>query len=105
MRAPQLCGNATTIPVRNPAPLMSISPPRDTWREFVEQWIAGTHLALVSVNGFARLAGVEVLTAGLGELPPDLLEGAGAFEEGPPLAGVPPPAGATAPPGLVEARA
>ncbi len=46
IRAFQLWGNATTMPVRKPLPLMSNSPPTDTWRGLVEQWMAGTQTAL-----------------------------------------------------------
>jgi hypothetical protein len=104
MRAFQLWGNATTIPLLKPAPLTRSSPPKDTWCGLVEQWIAGTHTALESVNGLERFAGARVLAAGFGELPPvDLPDGRGDFDEEPPLAGVPPPAGAAAPPGLEAA--
>src|ERR1700722_5988610 len=104
MRAFQLWGKATTIPARSPLSWMSSSPPTDSWRELVEQWIAGTHTALESVKGFTCFALVFFLAAGFGESPPvALLAGAEAFEEAPPFAGVPPPAGALVPPALCEA--
>ena len=84
MRAFQLWGKATTMPVRRPLPLISSSPPTDTWRGLVEQWIAGTHTALESVKGFTRFAVVFFL-AGFGKLPPvALVGGVEAFAE-PPL--------------------
>jgi hypothetical protein len=104
MRAPQLWGNATAIPFRNPAPLMRSSPPRDTWRGLVEQWIAGTHAAPEIVTPPARLAparlvGICALVLGFLECPPlDLLAGAGEPGEAPSPDGVLPPDGATAPP-------
>ncbi len=106
MRAFQLWGNATTMPVRKPLPLISSSPPTDTWRGLVEQRTAGTHTALESVKGFMGFALVFFLAAGFGELPPvALFVGAEVFEEAPPFAGVPPPAGALVPPAPCEASA
>src|ERR1700728_1221480 len=116
MRAFQLCGNATTMPVRRLAPLISSSPPSDTWRRLVEQRIVGVHVTLVSVYGFLGLAGlrfagaclvaVGALLAVFGALPPvALLDGAGVFEGEPSPAGVPPPPGAVEPPTLVAASA
>jgi hypothetical protein len=94
------------MPVRKPLPLMSSSPPAETCRGLVEQWMAGTHTALESVNGFTCLALVCFLAAGFGELPPvALLVGAEAFEEAPLFAGVPPPDGALVPPAPCEALA
>src|ERR1700729_4317507 len=106
MRAFQLWGKATTMPVRKPLPLTRSSPPTDTWRELVEQWMAGTQTALESVKGFRCFALVFFLAAGFDELPPvALLVGAEAFEEAPLFAGVPPPAGALVPPAPCEAPA
>ncbi|MFZ2113436.1 MAG: hypothetical protein WAU77_06865 [Solirubrobacteraceae bacterium] len=85
---------------------MSSSPPTDTWRGLVEQRVAGTHTALESVKGFTRFAFGFFLAAGFGELPPvALVVGMEAFEEAPPFAGVPPPAGALVPPAPCEAPA
>jgi hypothetical protein len=84
---------------------MSSSPPTDTWRGLVEQWIAGTHIALESVKGFTRFAVVFFL-AGFGKLPPVALAGGvDAFAEPPLFAGVPSPAGALVPPAPCEAPA
>ena len=106
MRAFQLWGNATTIPVRKPLPLMSNSPPKDTWRGLVEQWTAGTQTALESVKGFTRFVLVRLSAVGFDELPPVALPvGAEAFEGAPPFAGVPPPEGALVPPAPCEAQA
>lgn len=108
IRAFQLWGNATTIPVRSPLPLINSSPPTDTWRGLVEQWIAGTHTALESVKGFMGFALVFffVFADGFGELPPvALLVGAGDFGEAPPFAGMPPLDGALVPPAPCEALA
>jgi hypothetical protein len=77
---------------------MSSSPPKDTWWGLVEQWIAGTHVMLEIVTLAELVLGLVILVVGFAELPPVDLPG-----EDPdgllPVDGVPPPEGATVPPG------
>jgi hypothetical protein len=95
MRASQLWGNATSIPLRRFLPLISSSPPNDTWWELVEQWIAGTHAALEIVTPFD--AGAFVLPFDL--VAAGLFVSAAPFELGAVAPGAVAPAdGAEAPP-------
>ncbi len=98
---------------------MSSSPPRETWRELVEQWIAGTHAALEMVTPFGAGAFVlpfDLAAAGLFVLEAPFVPGAvapgtvarGAVARGAVVPGAVVPAdGAEAPPtpplALVEA--
>lgn len=51
IRAFQLRGKATTMPLRTETPLISSSPCWGTRRGAVEQWANGTHLAPVIFTG------------------------------------------------------
>src|SRR5580700_9081595 len=84
IRARGLLGKATVIPVASPRPAISRMPWSETWWGLAPQWLTGMQRTLVIRTVVTCELEFGLLAAGL-------------------FAGVPPPPGALAPPGLVVA--